>query len=303
MFTSTSFVRSDGLAVEKPPAGPTCPNAGDVGVTIEQGLTTSGGAGVFTPVPANQTDTSPTGYFIARSLSLPANFFSVHRVTRDAGTGNAVIQNPGPKVTVGNYAVPANAPQFGGSSKTLDTLDARPTQAVSALDPANGNQLGLWTQHTVAGGGGRSEVRWYEIDPVTRTLIQEGEVSTSRFNFNAAISPDRAVNGAVTSGGDAMVLGYTSSSSTVRPQLRMVSKIGAAAQSAEVVVRNSPGAYVGFDCAGADNDCRWGDYSGATPDPRPPVGDNRVWLVNQYASGGTSTAQANWLTWNWVATP
>jgi hypothetical protein len=85
----------------------------------------------------------------------------------------------------------------------------------------------------------------------------------------------------------------------------MLSKIGAAAQSGHILVRASPGNYSGFDCPGADNNCRWGDYAAASPDPVLPAGATRgrVWLVSQYASGVNSTATANWRTWNWVATP
>jgi hypothetical protein len=299
--SANAFLRSDAVAINKPPAGQTCPAPAALDFTLETDLRSTAGPQVFTPVPANQTDRDRTGWIVAREFSLPATTFRLFRVNRGAG-GAAVIQNPGPAVPIGSHTVPADAPQ-PGSAKVLDTLDARPTQAVSAIDPAHANQVGIWTQHTVNGAAGRSEVRWYEIDPLTRTRIQSGRIRTARFNFNAAISPDRAVNAGTASGGGAMVLGYTASSATANPQLRMVSKIGTAAQSGEVVVRTSPGPYVGFDCAGTDNSCRWGDYSGATPDPTPPVGQNRVWLVNQFASGGTSTSVANWDTWNWIATP
>src|SRR5262249_61134436 len=91
--------------------------------------------------------------------------------------------------------VPAAAPQPGPAFK-LDTLDARPTQAVSAVDPKHGSVTALWTQHTVFGGAG-AQVRWYEINPATHSLIQKGTISSpSLFTFNGAISPDRRINGA-----------------------------------------------------------------------------------------------------------
>src|SRR6266496_1290477 len=84
-----------------------------------------------------------------------------------------------------------------------DTLDARNTQAVSAVDPAHGGVTALWTQHTVFGGAG-SQVRWYEINPATHSLIQHGTLtSASSFTFDAAISPDCRVTGATRQfGGD-----------------------------------------------------------------------------------------------------
>jgi hypothetical protein len=189
----------------------------------------------------------------------------------------------------------------------LDTLDSRPTQAVSGLDPnptgVNNAPGAIWTQHTTSGGVG-AEVRWYEIDPSPLALVQSGKVtSASLYNFDGAISPNRAVNGSTKSGGDAMVMGFDTSGTTSFPLVRMVSKIGTGAVSGAVTVKSSPGNYAGFDCAGSDNFCRWGDYAAATPDPIPPTAAGRVWLTSQWASGGTSTTQANWRTWNWAAAP
>ena len=308
-FGPAGFLGSDAFGLSKPPAGTTCPAASTFKFGLRQNLTgpTAAGPGtapVFTPVPANQTDSATTGYLVARTISLPSTRFSLHRVTADTG-GNPVFQNPGLPVTVPSYNVPADARQKTPSVKLLDTLDARPTQAVAAVDPARLTTPpgAIWTQHTTAGGVG-AEVRWYEINPVTRAVLQTGKVtSASLFNFNAAISPDRARFGTAGSGGDSMVMGYTASGDSHFPLLRMVSKVGAAAQSAPVNVRTSPGNYIGFDCAGTDNACRWGDYSAATPDPTPPAGTTRVWMTNQYASGATSTTQANWRSWNWAARP
>jgi hypothetical protein len=217
-----------------------------------------------------------------------------------------VIQSPAQPVTVLSYAIPANAPQKSPSAKLIDTSDTRPTQAVSAIDPGHSSAVGLWTQHTTFAASGRSEVRWYEINPVTRALLQSGKAtSTSYSAFNGAISPDRKRLGSTVQFGNSMVLNFDTSSTTTFPTVRQLSKIGAGAQSGHVVVRASPGNYVGFDCAGTDNICRWGDYAGASPEPVLPAGSTkgRVWGTSQIASGGTSTAQSNWRTWNWVATP
>lgn len=51
------------------------------------------------------------------------------------------------------------------------------------------------------------------------------------------------------------------------PQVRMVSKVGAAPQSPEVLAKASGTFYRGSDCVGSL--CRWGEYAGATPDPTP----------------------------------
>ena len=61
-----------------------------------------------------------------------------------------------------------------------------------------------------------------------------------------------------------MVMDFNTSSATTFIALKMVSKIGAAAQSAPVQITISTAADTGFDCA--DGTCRWGDYAAATPD-------------------------------------
>jgi hypothetical protein len=85
----------------------------------------------------------------------------------------------------------------------------------------------------------------------------------------------------------------------------MVSKIGAAAQSAPVLLLTSPGPDKDFACPNAGNVCRWGDYAAATPDPSSPTGatHGQVWLTNQWNINSTNTGQSNWRTQNIVAQP
>ncbi len=74
----------------------------------------------------------------------------------------------------------------------------------------------------------------------------------------------------------------------------MVSKIGAGAQSAFVLVKQSTTSDNDFTCS----PCRWGDYGGATPDPAASIGASTgvVWLTNEWTNGTNQT-------WNWEATP
>ncbi len=125
-------------------------------------------------------------------------------------------------------------------------------------------------------------MRWYELNISGSGTFRSGTVTDpSTYHFNAAISPDRAVTSTTQQFGDSMVMGYTSSSPTLFPQVRMVSKAGAAPQSPEVPVKSSGTFYRGPDCVAGL--CRWGEYAGATPDPLPASGPSRVWLVNQFA--------------------
>jgi len=79
----------------------------------------------------------------------------------------------------------------------------------------------------------------------------------------------------------------------------MVSKQGSTAQSGFVVVQQSLGANVDFSCGPT---CRWGDYSGATPDPLASAG-GQVWLSGEWNLPATDGNATVWQTWNWAAKP
>jgi hypothetical protein len=264
---------------------------------------------VFTPVPANGVDTVPTGFVVTRNGTLPATKLWFFNVTRNSGTG-APVFGAARGVTVTSYTLPANAGQGGGSSRVIDTSDTRNTQAVLARNPDRGNALSFWTQHTIKDGT-RSVVRWYEINPVpaTPTVLRTGNIGLSipnTFFFNAAISPDRRVDGTTTAFGDSFVIEYSASSSVnnVNPRIVMASSFNGAAVSNGVIVVQSPAPYVDFTCSGAGSTCRWGDYSAAVPDPRPGTTTaGVVWATNQHGNGGTSTTQANWRTRIWAISP
>jgi hypothetical protein len=299
--SSGSFIGSDLLAISKPPGGSTCPAASSFKINDAAPLMINSTTPAFTPVPANEIDTNATGFAVARPVSLPATQLSLFRITRNATTGNPVIHATGTPVTVASYNLPANAPQKG-SVNAIDTADARPTQAVAAVDPAHNGKFAIWTQHTI-NVGGRAAVRWYEIDPVAHSLLQSGTASSaSRFEFNGAISPNRQVNGSTKSGGDSMVLNFNISSATTLPTIEMISKIGAGTQSGSIAVKSSPGPLSGFDCASATHVCRWGDYAAATPDP---ASANLIWQVSQFAvgSGSGTSGAATSRTQNFLATP
>jgi hypothetical protein len=296
------FLRSQLLAVSKPPSGTTCPRTPRFKIGLSGPLETSNGGQAFTPVAANEIDTNATGWAVARSLSLPSTQLTLFKVTR-GGNGNPVFQTSGNELSVSRYNIPASAPQKGSRNR-LATGDSRPSQAVAGRDPKRGRAFAIWTQQTAFGGAG-AQVRWYEINPATDAVLQKGTVtSNSLYEFNGAISPNRQVNGSAQGGGSSMVMGFDTSSGTTFPSIKMVSKVGNGAQSGQVAVRNGSKPVSGFDCAEvADTGaCRWGDYAAATPDPARA---NRIWNVSQYAvgSGSGGTGPATSRTWNFVVTP
>jgi hypothetical protein len=288
------FLGSHIEAISKPAAGATCPSPASFKVG---GANISGG---FTPTPASEIDTNATGWAVARTLSTPGNKLQLYKVTRNPSTGNPVIGTTPTSVTVPSYNIPPSVPQKGTAFR-IDSSDTRNTQAQAGIDPGHGSKFAIWTQHTV-NAGGRAAVRWYEINPATHTLFQSGTVSSpSLFEFNGAIAPNRQVNGGTKSGGNAMVMNFDTSSTATFPSIKMVSKVGAGAQSGQVAVFNGTKPLTGFDCtAPAPDPCRWGDYAAATPDPSTA---NRIWNVSQYGNGVPSSTFATSKTWHFIAKP
>jgi hypothetical protein len=300
-----NFLRSDLMAIPKPSgtaAIPTCPSfAALTGsrALIFGDIRDSQGNPVFSPAPANQVDGDNTGYAVGRNWSIPATRLWVVAMGGTA-TGNPFIGTVRP-VSIPNTPIPPNARQ-PGFSQLLDTSDTRMTQVVMAKNPARNNAFSLWTQQTIANGTTGSQIQFYEIgphgsnDPVrlrSGTIASEGS-----FLFNAAISPDRRVS--KTSTGSSFVVGYSavSRSNGVNPTVMAASSVNGAAVSFKKV-KSGSGPYRDFACPNSGDVCRWGDYSGATPDPAPPSGiDSAVTITNQWSPGGSMPInQANWRTW------
>lgn len=304
-----NYLGSDIVAISKPAAGTTCPAASKFKIGIKQDLrdTSTSKKRVFTPVPANQIDDNSTGYVVAISGDLPSSYLWFFNVTRNSSTGLPVFGSAR-AVAVASYDIPPSATQ-PADTRLLDTLDARNTQAVQAINPARGTKQSFWTQHTVANGIG-SGVRWYEINPHpdTPVVLRGGTITApNSFLFNAAISPDRKKNESTPKGclepcfGNSFVIHYNVSSKLNNINPRIIA--GSSRNGATLTylsIRPGVGPYRDFTCPSPGDICRWGDYAAATPDPNPPstVTDRGVvWGTNQF-SGVTSpnTADANWRT-------
>ncbi|MFA5890964.1 MAG: Calx-beta domain-containing protein [Actinomycetota bacterium] len=297
-----TFLEADLAWLKKPSAGVTCEAAGTPTGGVEALFDSDGGTSAWTPVPANQTDASSQGWVVATpNQDPPPGLIDLFSVTR-ASDGTADIQTVATPIAVASYSAPVDAPQ-AGSLEVLDTLDGRLTQAVSAVNPSRGcATVSLWTQHTIDGGAG-ARVRWYELDPVGAGVFQSGTISDSAlYVYNGAVAPDRAVNGSERSFGDGMVVGFNTSSATEYVAIQMASKVGDEPISSWTVIKQSTGSNDDFGCAVVDP-CRWGDYSGATPDPvaDPARAHGSVWLTNTWVEATVGTSVSDWRTWNWEA--
>jgi hypothetical protein len=259
-------------------------------------------AGGLPPAPAHEIDVRATGYVVTADLSA-LNRLTILRVTRNS-SGSAVFSAPS-AISVPAFENPPPAPQVGASQR-IDLVDARLGEVVGAVDPSRSGKLALWADHTVAGGAG-STIRWYEIDPSTNDLFQSRTVQGSTlWMYNGTISPDRLVNGSTHKFGDSMVLTFNTSSSTTHINIKAVSKVGSAPQSAPVLVKRSPASYVSYDCPAAGATCHWGDYSGAAPDPAAsPTGTHGVvWAANEWnVANPNPTGGTSWRTWIFTASP
>jgi len=303
-FAST-YDGSAFVTLNKPPAGTSCPATSGFAVHNSGVLHNSDGSQAATPVPANLVDdANGAGYVVANadlSTTPSANFVSVYSVTTSGTDANGIpvpaISGP-TNVAVPSYSMPANAPQQG-SPNLLDTLDGRFEAAVAAVDPAHGNGIAVWTAHAVYGGAGTEE-RWYEIDPGAGSLLQSGAASSgSLFIWNGAVSPDRANTGTGAAFGDSMAMSVSTSSTSSYPAIQYLWKNGTNAQSALTNLVQSSGPDVDFSCT----PCRWGDYSGASPDPAATGSVGKIWLANQYNLANGTTSSTAWRTWLFAVTP
>ncbi|HJP65336.1 MAG TPA: hypothetical protein VKA30_03420 [Actinomycetota bacterium] len=308
------YVGSDILWIQKPQGSATvttCPAQSSFQLGRKANVQNADGSLARTPVPVIQTDPSTTGWVVAdadlqTTPGQAADFLTLFTITKNLD-GTANIPQVGQAISVPTYKMPPNAPQKG-SRFVLDTSDGRLRHAVAGVDPAQGGAMAIWTSHSVFGGAGSQE-RWYEIDAATGAVLQQGvATSATLFVFNGGISPDRRFDGVSGQFGSAMVLGFSTSGVDANPAIQMVSKIGANPQSAFVKVKQSPGADQGFDCfAGITgrNECRWGDYSGASADPASSTtgATGAVWLTNEWVTGERKLNSATWRTQNWRAIP
>ena len=298
VFQGNSYVTARILAYEQPAAG-------DQSCAIPAGfsfgspaspLLSADGDVVFTPVPAQATDGGSNVYVTAADYPEfgPENQLMAWHVTGGgAGTPPSLVSDG--NVNVASYNFPLNVPQ-PGSSRVLDSMDTRLTQAVAMSDPDVSGAKGVWTQHTVDGPGTPSVVRWYELVPSLcngttcpgAALKQAGTVShATHFVFNAAISPTRT--------GQDAVIHYNLGSGSLLAQIHASwheAGMAAGATTGDILIGTSAAAAQDFSCN--PGPCRWGDYAGATPDP---VSDDTVWGSNQ-VTASPSGNNPRWTTRN-----
>ncbi|GAC1318937.1 MAG: hypothetical protein NVSMB25_09020 [Thermoleophilaceae bacterium] len=297
------FLTSRVYVVPKPASPELCPGAPTPASYTVNGspakpLKTSAGGSAVTPVPANTFDSSAGAYVVAADD--PGSGSANHLMAWHVGSGDATAGTPtlvpdGP-ILVNSYGAPPNVPQpVTGSvcsvlsqSYCLDTLDGRLTMAVALADPGAGREA-VWTQQTISDSNGRSAMRWYQLVPSTLSARQQGTITDGTgYVFNGAASP--------TSGGDAAAFFYNVGGPSQQVDIRARTRsagLPAGASGGETTIGTSAAPAQDDSCT--PGPCRWGDYSGANPDPG---NSTLVWGANQLI--GSSPAFPGDTTRRWI---
>jgi hypothetical protein len=197
-----------------------------------------------------------------------------------ASTANTTLTGP-TKITTASFS-----PACGGGTcipqpSTTQTLDSLADRLMFRLAYRNfGSYQSLVVNHSVTAGTTASGVRWYEVRGLgaTPTVFQSGTYSPdSASRWMGSIAQDKQGN---------MLLGYSVSSSSVRPSIRYTGRLvsdAAGTMQAESTLTTGVGSQTG-------GLSRWGDYSAMTIDP---VDDCTFWYTNQYLK---TTGSFNWST-------
>ncbi|HEX9547775.1 MAG TPA: hypothetical protein VF942_10580, partial [Acidimicrobiales bacterium] len=257
-------------------------------------LLNADGSVAFTPVPVNTSDSSNAGYIVAAHspasppVGAQTKVMAWHIVK---GSGGPQLVQDG-DLRVQSFNIPPPIPQPG---PTLDSLDARLTQAVGHIDPDAGNAEAVWAQHTVVSTTSRSVVRWYEFIPSQLKVRQQGEISSATdYIFNGAIAPSILGNDAA--------LFYDRANASLTPVIGAVSRTHGdplSTMGSELLIGSSVAADTDLSCSAPYGPpCRWGDYSGASPDPTTA---GVVWGSNQL-NGPTFFGYPQWATRNFALT-
>jgi hypothetical protein len=162
-------------------------------------------------------------------------------------------------ITVDAYQTAGSVPEQGGSP--LDSLSDRP---MYQLQKANDGTL--WFDHSVQVGS-QAGVRWYQLDPGTAKIRQQGTYAPkdglSRWMGSLAV--DKVGN---------MGVGYSTSSSTSFPSIHYATRLATDPKgklTAEGTIVKGKGSQIGIS--------RWGDYSQMSIDP---TNQCTFWYTQEY---------------------
>ncbi len=180
-------------------------------------------------------------------------------------------------ISVSPYSDPNTAPQSGTTTK-LDNLADR---IMNRLQYRNfGDHQSIVGCLSVNAGSGRAGMRWWELRNTGSgwTLNQEGTYAPNDglYRWMGSIAMDANGN---------IALGYSTSGSTIRPQIRYTGRLSGDPLGlmtiSEGTIFSGNGSQTGLS--------RWGDYTQMSVDPA----NNSFWYTNEYIP---SNGSFNWKT-------
>jgi hypothetical protein len=246
-------------------------------------------AGAATPTVTEFRGLGSFGFTLAPSHSFGAG--AAQYVLSEGWTDGTNVY-----LRLGQVSGPANAPSYNDlgfiqvASYSLDSLPTVPQSGTSRRIDTGDQRLGappvfrdgsLWVTHTVSNSSNtKTEVAWYQINPLTLTVVQQGRISDStRFYFYPSI----AVNGS-----GEVAIGMAGCSASQFPggyyTGRKASDASGTTQSVSLL-KAGEAAYN----PGGTGAARWGDYSATVLDP---ADDRTFWTFQEY-----SRSSSAWGTW------
>ncbi len=217
-------------------------------------------------------------YFIEAYGTGGNNNLEVFQFHTDWATpGNSTFTGP-TLIPVTSYTQPGSAPQLG----TTQTLDMLSDRMMNRLQYRNfGDHQSMVACLSVNAGSGRAGMRWWELRNTGSGwgLYQEGTYAPidNVYRWMGSIAMDANGN---------IALGYSASSTTIRPQIRYTGRLAGDPLGVMTITEGTIFAGNGSQTTGLS---RWGDYSQMAVDPV----NNSFWYTNEYIpSNGTF----NWKT-------
>jgi hypothetical protein len=221
------------------------------------------------PPPAGEPE-----YFAALGSSTSLDLFKFH--VDWTNPGNSTFSSPPTALTVPAYTQACNVAACVAQPSPGNALDSLGDRLMYRLQYRNfGTHESLLANHSVTAGTSVG-VRWYELRNLTTTptVFQQGTYAPdSSYRWMGSIAQDQA--------GD-IALGYTLSSSTIKPSVALTGRLAgdAAGQmgQGEATIVPGGGVETGTFSDGTPAN-RWGDYSAMTVDP---TDDCTFWYTNEY---------------------
>src|SRR5436309_379152 len=232
-------------------------------------LPPAGAPATFVGFPGQASSPNYTTYHFHVDFTTPANSTFTTFATPPAAGFTALCPT-----------TRACVPQSGISSSS--NLDGIGDRLMFRLAYRNfGNHESVVGNYSVSAGG-VAGVRWFELRNVTAGPVTVFQESTYQ--------PDatwRWMGSAAMDGQGNLAIGFSASSSTIKPQLRYAARL-----ATDALNTLAQGEAHLFDGAGGQTGTsnRWGDYSALSIDP---VDDTTFWYTNEYY---TTTTSFNWHT-------